>query len=152
VARVRENLSALFSGEYPLVLTHGDLSERNILANPETGEITGVIDWAEAGIRPFGFALYALDSMLGCLTPDGWVFYRSPEHLRSEFWNVFCQLVGGVSARERELIQLARLAGLFLRYGIPYKPGRKGVVGVGGTKNTSLRILDALITDQEATS
>jgi hypothetical protein len=150
VARVQKKLPALFSGEYPLVLTHGDLSERNILVNPETGEITGIIDWAEAGIRPFGFALYALDSIVGYLTPDRWVFHESAEHLRSEFWSVFCQLVGGVSPREMELIQLARLAGLFLRYGIPYKPGRKGVVGIGNAKDTAFRILDALITDQKS--
>ncbi|KAK4240146.1 hypothetical protein C8A03DRAFT_42274 [Achaetomium macrosporum] len=137
IARIKENLSALFSGEYPLVLTHGDLSERNILANPETGEVTGIIDWAEAGILPFGFTLYALDHMLGYLTLDGWVFHDTAEYLRDEFWRVFCELAGGVSQGDMELIQLATLAGLFLRYGIPYKPGRKGVVGVGGSLRLS---------------
>ncbi|KAK4043109.1 hypothetical protein C8A01DRAFT_32748 [Parachaetomium inaequale] len=142
--RVQDNLPALFSGEHPLVVTHGDLSEMNILANPETGEITGIIDWAEAGIQPFGFALYALDNILGYLTPSGWVFHTTAEHLQHEFWRIFCGLVGGLSQCEMELIQLARQAGLFLRYGNPYKPGRKGVVGVGGTENT-IKVLDALI-------
>ncbi|KAK3291611.1 uncharacterized protein B0H64DRAFT_366987 [Chaetomium fimeti] len=146
ITQVRDSLPALFSREYPWVPTHGDLSERNILANPATGEITGIIDWAEAGILPFGFALYALDSLLGYL---GWVFYHAADYLRDEFWRVFREVVGGVSQSEMELIQLARQVGLFLRYGIPYKPGRKGVVGVGGANNTSLKILDGLIPAEE---
>ena len=130
-----------------MVITHGDLSQMNILADPRTGEITGIIDWAEAGIQPFGFALYSLDNILGYLTLNGWVVHSSAEYLRDEFWKTFCKLVGGVSQSEMKLIQLARLAGLFLRYGIPYRPGRKGVVGIGGTKNASLKILEALIPD-----
>jgi len=31
---------------------HGDLSDANILINPDTGEITGIIDWEMAGFRP----------------------------------------------------------------------------------------------------
>jgi hypothetical protein len=93
--QVQDHLPAFFSGEYPLVVTHGDLSQMNMLANPETGEITGIIDWAEAGILPFGFALYVLDNILGYLTPSGWVFHDTAEHLQHEFWSVFCGLVGG---------------------------------------------------------
>jgi hypothetical protein len=133
-----------------MVPTHGDFSERNILANPTTGEITGIIDWAEVGILPFGFALYGLDNLLGYLTPNGWVFHDTADYLRDEFWGVFREAVGAVSQSEMELIQLARQAGLFLRYGIPYKPGRKGVVGVGGTNNTSLKILNGLIPAEES--
>lgn len=117
----------------------------NILANPKTGDITGIIDWAEARIQPFGFALYSLDNMLGYLSLDGWVAYSTAKYLRDEFWKMFCEIVGGLSQREMELIQLARLAGLFLRYGIPYRPGRKGVVGVGGAQNASIKVLEALV-------
>ena len=34
------------------VLTHGDLSDRNILIDPDTLVITGIIDWEEAAIMP----------------------------------------------------------------------------------------------------
>jgi hypothetical protein len=64
VTQVQEKLPALFFGEYPMVLTHGDLNEKNILADPRTGKIRGIVDWAEASVQPFGFALYALDSLL----------------------------------------------------------------------------------------
>jgi len=133
-----------------LVLTHGDFSERNILANPTTGEITGIIDWAEVGILPFGFALYGLDNLLGYLSPSRWVFHDTADYLRDEFWRVFYEVVGGVSQSEMKFIQLARQAGLFLRYGLPYKPGRKGVVGVGGTNNTSLKVLTGLVPAEES--
>lgn len=144
VRQVQDNLPSLFSGKYPLVVTHGDLSEMNILADPKTGEITGIIDWAEASIQPFGFALYALDNIIGYLTPGGWVFHNNAGLLRDEFWRLFSEMVGGVSQRDMELIRLARLAGLFLRYGLPHKPGRQGVLGVGVSKNT-FQILRALV-------
>ncbi len=150
ITQVRDSLPTLFSGEHPFVPTHGDLSERNILANPTTGEITGIIDWAEVGTLPFGFALYGLDNLLGYLTLSGWVFYDTADYLRDDFWRVFREVVGGVSQSDMEYIQLARKAGLFLRYGIPYKPGRKGVVGVGGLNNTSLEMLNGLVLAEES--
>ena len=30
-----------------------------------TGQITGIIDWAEAEVLPFGLALYGLENLLG---------------------------------------------------------------------------------------
>ncbi|KAF8498287.1 kinase-like domain-containing protein [Gautieria morchelliformis] len=40
-------------------LAHGDFSERNILIDPETGAITGVLDWEMAGFRPAWLAAVA---------------------------------------------------------------------------------------------
>ncbi|EEP80510.1 predicted protein [Uncinocarpus reesii 1704] len=37
------------------VLTHGDLSERNILVDPDTLEVTGFLDWESANIMPAYF-------------------------------------------------------------------------------------------------
>lgn len=54
--RVREELPSLFK-VLPFVLSHGDLNMMNLLVNPKTGNITGIVDWAEARILPFGFAL-----------------------------------------------------------------------------------------------
>jgi len=36
----------------PFHFAHGDLSEGNILIDPDTGAITGIIDWEMAGFRP----------------------------------------------------------------------------------------------------
>jgi Phosphotransferase enzyme family len=40
---------------------HGDLNEGNILIDPETGGITGIIDWEMAGFRPLGSLLLLQD-------------------------------------------------------------------------------------------
>ncbi|TFK86483.1 hypothetical protein K466DRAFT_576349 [Polyporus arcularius HHB13444] len=41
------------------VLTHGDLSDRNILVDPDTLAITGFIDWETAGLLPAYFEYVA---------------------------------------------------------------------------------------------
>lgn len=144
-AKVQSLLPLLRSGDYPVVLTHGDLNEMNILVEPESGEITGVVDWAEASFQPFGFALYALDNALGGMGPDGWKYYDNTEYLRGEFWGTFCGLAGGLSEGVLERIRLARVAGLLIRYGTPYESGLGGMIGVRSSTGGSLRYLDALL-------
>ncbi|KAJ5527471.1 Protein kinase-like protein [Penicillium frequentans] len=55
---VRRGLSLLFMPTFPMVLNHGDLYGMNFLVNPSNGHLTGVIDWAEAQICPFGMSLW----------------------------------------------------------------------------------------------
>lgn len=146
VAKVHGILPMLRSGEHPVVLTHGDLNEMNILVDPASGRITGVVDWAEASFQPFGFALYALDNALGSMGPDGWEYFDSADRLRDEFWSAFGTLVGGLSESRMESIRLARAAGLLIRYGTPYDRGRfGGLVGVRDPSDVSLRYLDVLL-------
>ena len=52
------------SYQVPWVLTHSDLSNTNILVDSDSGHLTGVVDWADARIEPFGIALWGLESML----------------------------------------------------------------------------------------
>ncbi|KAK8850934.1 Tudor domain-containing protein 15 [Apiospora arundinis] len=71
VLQVCEALPSV-SSRLPFVLTHGDISESNILVDPDDGRITGIIDWAEAEVSPFGLALWGLESILGYMNPEGW--------------------------------------------------------------------------------
>ncbi|KID82012.1 Protein kinase-like domain protein [Metarhizium guizhouense ARSEF 977] len=145
VTKVRNFLPTLFSGKYPLVLTHGDLNEMNILVDPGSGNITGIVDWAEASILPFGFTLFALDNALGSMHASGWKYFDNSDYLRREFWGIFRDLVGGLSDSEMELIRVARMAGTFIRYGSPYDSGLKGMAGVRDATDASLKYLDILI-------
>lgn len=145
VTQIQGILPMLRSGEHPVVLTHGDLNEMNILVDPASGKITGVVDWAEASFQPFGFALYALDNALGSMGPDGWEYFDHADYLRDEFWSSFSRLVGGLSESRMESIRLARVAGLLIRYGTAYHRGFGGMVGVRDPSGTSLRYLDALL-------
>lgn len=43
---------------HPFALTHHDLSLSNILVDPTTFEITGIVDWECTGTRPFWEAIY----------------------------------------------------------------------------------------------
>ncbi|KAK1768717.1 hypothetical protein QBC33DRAFT_577188 [Phialemonium atrogriseum] len=133
VAQIQGILPMLCSGEYPVVLTHGDLNEMNILVDPASGKITGVVDWAEASFQPFGFALYALDNALGSMGPQVWEDFDNADSLRDEFWSTFSRLVGGLSESMMESIRLARVAGLLIRYRVRDPSG------------ASLRYLDALL-------
>ncbi|KAK4168297.1 hypothetical protein QBC43DRAFT_228862 [Cladorrhinum sp. PSN259] len=137
-------LPALLDGNYPLVLTHSDLNEMNILVNPHTGELTGVIDWADASIQPFGFTLYALENALGNMSSGGWKWFDNADELRDAFWRDFVDNTG-VSESETRLIKLAAKAGILIRYGTAYDAGFPGMIGVRDPSAEDDRYLDALL-------
>lgn len=106
----------------PWTLTHDDLSSMNMLLNEETGQLEGVVDWAEAAIWPFGKALWGLEDLLGCGGSDGWV-WLGDEHHRQLFCTTFSAEVGGLSTEQYRLIEGARVLGLLLRYGFDWEDG-----------------------------
>ncbi|KAF4545418.1 Protein kinase-like [Lasiodiplodia theobromae] len=59
----------------PLTLNHGDLVPGNILVDRATGQLTGVVDWAEAEVGWWGLPLYGVEFLLG--------FVESRRHRRS---------------------------------------------------------------------
>lgn len=144
VAHVRENMDGLFSGNYPIVLTHGDLSEMNMLVDPDGGALTGVVDWAEASLLPFGFSLYALVSVLGNMYLTGWTYHENADQARRRFWDTFCSIIQPSNA-ERQQMEVARLAGILFRYGTPVSSGFPGMLGIRGEDDGSLTFLEAFI-------
>ncbi|KAK7913909.1 hypothetical protein PG985_011612 [Apiospora marii] len=93
VKQVRAGLPALFA-LLPFVLNHGDLSETNILVDKHDDRITGIIDWAEADVSPFGLSLWGLESLLGNGRKGKFHFYDNAEQLRDEFWRIFEAEIG----------------------------------------------------------
>ncbi|KAK3933945.1 hypothetical protein QBC46DRAFT_429804 [Diplogelasinospora grovesii] len=62
----------------PAVLTHHDFSQVNILVN-DYGNVTGVIDFDEAGIEAFGMCTWGLyECFLGSMEDGKWSFYDMP--------------------------------------------------------------------------
>ncbi|OAA54525.1 Protein kinase-like domain protein [Niveomyces insectorum RCEF 264] len=146
VAKVQATLPQWFKDDsYPVVLTHADLNEMNILIDPSSGDITGIVDWSEASMQPFGFALYALDNALGTMSNDGWRWYDHAEAMRESFWDVFQAEIGSLSASQLELVKLAETAGILIRYGTAYDSGFSGLVGVRDTNGDDFGFLDALL-------
>jgi hypothetical protein len=124
--RVRKELPSLFSTALPFVLSHGDLNVMNFLVNPQTGKITGIVDWAESRILPFGFALYGLENLLGWMDSEGWHYYDRYRELESLFWETFRKEAHNFSDSDLYLIRAARMAGFFYHYGFNFDP--KGAV------------------------
>lgn len=81
-------LGELFYPYYPQVLTHGDLCLVNLLVSPSIGRVTGIIEWAEAELLPFGLALYGLDVLLGYLGLGGWSYLEIWDELEQNFGNI----------------------------------------------------------------
>ncbi|KAL9103231.1 MAG: hypothetical protein Q9163_001718 [Psora crenata] len=108
--------------QVPWVLTHQDLSDMNILADSDSGHITGVVDWADACIEPFGIALWGLESILGYSGPEGFLYYENDlSHLRRLFRKVLLVEIGGaISDKTLRAIEELRTLGLLLRYGFDW--------------------------------
>ncbi|TAQ84373.1 hypothetical protein B7494_g7300 [Chlorociboria aeruginascens] len=139
---VRQSLLSLFSGTFPFVLNHGDLCEMNILVHFGPGNIMEIVDWAEARILPFGFALWGLENILGCMDSAGWHYYHSRHELEVLFWRALRTEAYNVSEDDMQLIRSARMAGLFCRHG--YIVEGKTLKGVmDSTDPSSLVYLDA---------
>lgn len=148
---IRRELPSLFSGALPFVLSHGDLCEMNILTNRETGEITGIVDWAEARILPFGFSLWGLENVLGFMDSEGWHYFDNREELQRLFWDSFRTEAIDFTDAEFELVQCARLVGLFCRYG--FIMDGMSVKGVADQSSPSkLKYLDAFCIDSDQIS
>jgi Ser/Thr protein kinase RdoA (MazF antagonist) len=147
VDRVRRDLPALFASDskVPLVLTHGDMCEMNLLVDPPSCELTGMIDWTEGRTLPFGFALYGLENLLGFMDSEGWHYYDNADQLRSLFWRVFQEETRNNTSKEvLRMMWTLRMAGILYRYGLIHDG--TAVHGVVGPENSSLRYLDAFCT------
>ena len=89
----------------------------NLLIDTETGNITGIVDWAESRILPFGFALYGLENILGLMDSTGWHYYDNHREFENLFWKTFREEANGFSDADLCLTRVARMAGLFYHYG-----------------------------------
>jgi hypothetical protein len=120
---VLADLHLLFAAAYPLALSHEDLCEMNIFVDSDTGHLTGIIDWTDAQVLPFGIPLCALENVLGFMDSKGWHYYSNHLELESLFWQTFHETVGRVSEEDMRAIRVARIAGSFLQYGFVWEDG-----------------------------
>jgi hypothetical protein len=77
----------------------------------------GICDWKDCTIGPFGISLGWLETMLGIRRIRGWCYHANQQDLRNLFWGTFYEAIGQVSEEQRELIEVARLVGIFLENG-----------------------------------
>ncbi|KAF2021831.1 hypothetical protein BU24DRAFT_457759 [Aaosphaeria arxii CBS 175.79] len=94
IDEIRGALPLLFRHEYPMVVQHDDLLENNIHVDEHTGGITGIVDWQDAIIAPFGVSLASLEVVLGVQTWSTWHLHHDHIRLRERFWDAFYGEVG----------------------------------------------------------
>jgi hypothetical protein len=136
-------LPKLLADDWPLVPNHTDLLENNIHVSMQTGRITGICDWKDTVIGPFGMSLGGLETMLGVRTVrESWRYHPTQQELRELFWATFYQAMGGVSEEQKEIIEVARLIGLFLANGFEWTEDGFKVAAREG--NDDLRYLEAV--------
>jgi hypothetical protein len=136
-------LPIIFSKTYPFVLTHDDLCEMNIFVDPDSGNINGIIDWADAKVLPFGISLWGLENILGYMDSKGWHYYDKYRNLETLFWRTFEDIAGPLSDHNKEIIRITRMIGFVFRYGFTWDDGVRERP-VGGS-DSSLIYLDAYI-------
>lgn len=156
ILELTECLDSIFKN-LPMVLTHGDLCEMNFLVDERSGHLTGVIDWAEAEILPFGFNLWGVENLLGYMDGNGWNYFEGYEDLRAVFWKSFYGAVAVVAEEEEEdgvlasevlrkqkqdAIDLARRIGILFRYGFFWDENLREKVPVQ-EGDSGMRYLDA---------
>jgi Ser/Thr protein kinase RdoA (MazF antagonist) len=124
IQRCLDAMEAIFA--LPMVLLHRDFGTCNIMVDEETCHLTGVIDWAEAEICPFGLNLHSLQSFMGMLhLKNGWTRYEDYPDLETTFWETFKDEVGGLSAENLRTIRTARMMGLLLSHGFTSRLANK---------------------------
>ncbi|EWC45402.1 hypothetical protein DRE_00801 [Drechslerella stenobrocha 248] len=139
--QVCDRLADLFAPDYPQVLNHIELMEMNMHVDARNGEICGVVDWAGATTGPFGLSFCGLETLLGVLTADNFIFLPQETRLRALFWQRFYTITCITSTRQRGAVHLARRVGLFEMYGFNSgDPAREG--------DFSLIILEATLAVQ----
>ncbi|CAH0049231.1 unnamed protein product [Clonostachys solani] len=130
VEQVRQQAEVIES-KMPWCFTHGDLVPANIMVNPDTGHLTGLIDWAEGEWLPLGTSLYGLEEVLGQVSSDGKTFeyYEDHLYLRARFWNRFTVLAASSPPVFQprsfmEHVRTGRTLGILLWRGIAFDDGK----------------------------
>lgn len=130
----------------PWVLTHGDILPGNIIVEPSSGQLCGLVDWAEAERLPFGICLYGLEEILGEATASGFRYHFHATDLRRIFWNELKKQVPELlQAPVMRAVKLARDLGVLLWYGIAFDNGAINRVVQEGRDAEEIRKLDAFL-------
>jgi hypothetical protein len=128
----------------PWCLTHGDLVPANIIVDPSSGRLCGLIDWAEGEYLPFGVGLYGLEEILGHTQHGVFEYHPYHEFLRTEFWDSFNTALRregcAIQQLEMENVLLARKLGILLWRGIAFENGRLDRVVQAGASSDDLEL------------
>ncbi|ODA81328.1 hypothetical protein RJ55_04293 [Drechmeria coniospora] len=119
-------LLLLLRPEYPMVLNDDDLLEMNLHLDERDGHVTGIVDWADAIVSPFGMSLRRLETILGVQTSSCWHFHANHGFLRALVRQTFHRIVGDVSDEHLQAMQVERQLGIFRTHAFDGRPEMEG--------------------------
>lgn len=147
VQNVLRNISLVEA--LPWVLSHGDIVAGNVMVEPLTGHLLGLVDWAEAELLPFGLSLYGLEELIGEISATGFDYHQDASDLRALFWK---QLIEEIPALQSppvlHAVKLARDLGVLLWHGIAFDNGAIDRVVQEGRDIDEIYRLDAFLETQ----
>ncbi|KAI1367781.1 hypothetical protein F5Y08DRAFT_41925 [Xylaria arbuscula] len=132
----------------PWIFTHGDFLAANVMVNESSGELTGLLDWAEAEWLPFGVGMYGLEELLGEDDKNGsFVYYPEAKRLRNIFWNYLMLMIPELARDSRtiDLIKKAQTLGVLLWHGIAFDDGKLNRVVEEGKDDREIQRLSVFL-------
>ncbi|KAI0413741.1 hypothetical protein F5X98DRAFT_378514 [Xylaria grammica] len=138
----------------PWVFTHGDFLAANIMVNPYSGKLTGLLDWAEAEWLPFGVGMYGLEELLGEDNLSGrFVYYPEAMQLRNIFWEQLMLLVPELDRASKTvaLVKRAQQLGVLLWHGIAFDDGKLNRVVEEGRDDHEIQRLTVFLSRTSST-
>lgn len=132
----------------PWIMSHGDFLPANIMVDPSTGRIVGLLDWAEAEWLPFGVGIYGLEELLGEEDVDGhFRYYPEARQLRGLFWDELISLVPELVSKPDVLktVKAAQVFGILLWHAIAFDDGRLDRVVQEGVDDGEIQRLDMFL-------
>lgn len=114
----------------PLILTHLDFAEVKIMVDPQTGHVTGILDFDGARVEPFGMCIFGVyEGFFGEMRDSKWKFFDQPasrdapcqsvrEILEKAFWDTLWNAVPSWMDRLelKEPVTIALEMGIVNRY------------------------------------
>jgi hypothetical protein len=130
----------------PWVLSHGDIMAANMMVDPSSCRLIGLVDWAEAERLPFGVCFYGLEEILGEMTPSGFRLHPDSKDLRASFWEELKRQIPELQqSHVLEAVKLARDLGILLWHGIAFDNGAINRVVEEGRDVEEIQRLDAFL-------
>lgn len=100
-----------------MVLLHRDYGLGDVMVTETSCNLVGAVDWAEAGIAPFGLNLHAHQRFISKIDPwHGWARFADYALLEELFWRTFREEIGE-GDEIIGIINKARIVGLLLSSG-----------------------------------
>ncbi|KAI1247667.1 hypothetical protein MGN70_011558 [Eutypa lata] len=136
----------------PWTFSHGDLLPSNVMVYSESGNISGLLDWAEGEYLPFGIGMYGLEELLGEDQDGHFVYYSEAKHLRGLFWSELFAAAPEIARDSRRiaLVKRAQIFGILLWHGIAFDDGRLDRVVEEGKDDAEIERLDAFLLSSPA--